>query len=118
MAESKGSIKIGAWSFIIGAFVMMIVGLKVCGWTTPATTQMLIDEATDEAVLASQAAICVAQFMKNPKYKEQLQELQKLEYYRRQEVITKGGWDKMPGQKEADSNVARECAEELDALIN
>lgn len=113
MAEIKEKIKLGAWGFFIGAFVMMIVGFKWAGWTTSGTTQKM----TDEAVLAGQAAICVAQFIKDPKYNEQLQELQKLDSYKRHEFIAKGGWDKMPGQKEAGPSVARACAEGLDALI-
>jgi len=39
------------------------------GWTTRGTTQRM----GDEAVLAARAAICVAQFMKDPNHQEQLQ---------------------------------------------
>jgi hypothetical protein len=72
---------------------------------------------TDEAVLASQAAICVAQFMKQPNPQEKLKEFEGLDSWKRAEFIEKGGWDKMPGQKEAGSSVARACAEGLEVLI-
>jgi hypothetical protein len=56
---------------------------------------------TEEAVLASQAAICVAQFMKDPNHEEKLKELGELDSWKRAEFIEKGGWDKMPGQANA-----------------
>jgi hypothetical protein len=72
---------------------------------------------TDEAVLASRAAICVAQFMKEPNHEQKLSDLGKMETWKRAEFIEKGGWDKMPGQKEAGYSVARACAEGLEVLI-
>jgi hypothetical protein len=72
---------------------------------------------TEEAVLASQAAICVAQFMKQPNHEETLKELGKLDSWKRAEFIEKGGWDKMPGQEKADYAVARACTDGLELLM-
>jgi hypothetical protein len=72
---------------------------------------------SDEAVLASQAAICVAQFMKDPNHEAKLKELEGMDSWKRSEFIEKGGWDKMPGQKEADSSVSRACVAGIDVLI-
>jgi hypothetical protein len=47
------------------------------GGTTERTTQRM----GEEAVLATRAAICVAQFMKEPNHEETLQELGKLISY-------------------------------------
>jgi hypothetical protein len=69
---------------------------------------------SDDAVLASQAAICVAQFMKDP---SKLKELEKIEGYKRSEFIEKGGWDKMPGQEKASYGVASACVAGLEVLI-
>jgi len=44
----------------------------------------------DEAVLATRAAICVAQFMKQPNLQEKLQELEKVSSYQRSTFIEKG----------------------------
>ena len=45
---------------------------------------------TEEAVLASQAAICVAQFMKEPNHGEKLKEFEKLSgSYKKGEFIEK-----------------------------
>ena len=80
---------------ICGAVIAMILGFAWGGWTTSGTTQTM----TKEAVLASQAAICVAQFMKQPNHEAKLKELEAVSSWQRAEVIEKGGWDKMPGKK-------------------
>ena len=102
---------------IIGAIIAMIIGFKWGGWTTSGTTQQMTEEAVLASQVASQAAICVAQFMKDPKYNERLQELQKSDYWDKRKYIEKGGWDKMPGRTEATPGVAEACAEGLMALI-
>ena len=111
--ETGGKIKYGVWSLILGAIVAMIVGFGWGGWTTAATTQKI----SEEAVLASQAAICVAQFMKDQNHEEKLKELEKVSSYQRSDFIEKGGWDKMPGQEKADYGVSRACADGVEVLI-
>jgi hypothetical protein len=91
----------------------MIIGFTWGGWTTFGTTKT----RAKEAVLASQAAICVAQFMKQPNPTEQLKAFEDVSHWKKAEFIEKGGWDKMPGQKEADYAVARACADGLELLI-
>jgi len=111
--ETAGKVKYGVWGLIIGAVIAMIIGFAWGGWTTSSTTQKM----SEEAVLASQAAICVAQFMKEPNHEEKLKELGELDSWKRAEFIEKGGWDKMPGQEKADYAVARACADGLELLI-
>ena len=67
--------------------------------------------------MASQAAICVAQFMKQPNPEEELKALGEVSSWKRAEVIEAGGWDKMPGQEKAGYAVARACADGLELLI-
>jgi hypothetical protein len=112
-AEMEGKIKYGVWGLICGAVVAMIIGFAWGGWTTSSTSQT----KSDAAVLASQAAICVAQFMKQPNSQEKLKEFEAIESYKRYEFIEKGGWDKMPGQKESSSGVANACVTGLEVLI-
>ena len=112
-AEMEGKIQYGIGGLICGAVVAMIIGFAWGGWVTAGTSQKM----SGEAVLASQAAICVAQFIKEPKSQERLIELEKTESYKRSEFIEKGGWDKMPGQKEASSGVSYACLTGLEALI-
>jgi hypothetical protein len=111
--ETAGKIKFGVWGLICGAVITIIIGFALGGWTTAATTQKM----SEEAVLASHAAICVAQFMKQPNHEEKLKELGELSSYQRADFIEKGGWDKMPGQEKADYGVSRACADGLELLI-
>ncbi len=111
--ETAGKIKYGGWGLVFGAIIAMILGFVWGGWSTAGTTQ----KKADEAVLASQAAICVAQFMKQPNCDGKLKELGELDSYKRSEFIETGGWDKMPGQEKADSSVAQACAKGLEVLI-
>jgi hypothetical protein len=112
-AEMEGKIKYGVWGLICGAVVAMVIGFYWGGWSTSSTTQKM----SGEAVLASQAAICVAQFIKEPNSQEKLKEFEKIDSYKRSEFIEKGGWDKMPGQKEASSGVANACVTGIEVLI-
>ena len=111
--ETEGKIKYGIWGLIVGAVIAMIIGFAWGGWSTSGTTKTM----SEEAVLASQAAICVAQFMKEPNHKEKLKELKELSSWTRAEFIEKGGWDKMPGQEKAGYLVARACADGLELLV-
>jgi len=112
-AETEGKIKYGVWGLVCGAVIAMIIGFGWGGWTTAGTTKTM----TEEAVLASQAAICVAQFMKEPNHEEKLKEFEKISYWKRAKFIEHGGWDRMPGQKESQYGVARACADGLELLI-
>ena len=111
--ETQGKIKYGVWGLVCGAVMAMIIGFAWGGWTTAGTTETM----TQEAVVASQAAICVAQFMKEPNHEENLKEFEAVNRWKRDEFIKKGGWDKMPGQKKADYAVAQTCAVGLERLI-
>ena len=111
--ETAAKMKYGVWGLICGAVIATIIGFAWGGWTTSGTSQTM----TKEAVLASQAAICVAQFMKQPNHEKNLKELGDVDSWRRAEVIEKGGWDKMPGQEKADYAVARACADGLELLM-
>ena len=112
--ETEGKIKYGVWGLIVGGIISMIIGFGWGGWTTASTTRTM----TEEAVLASQAAICVAQFMKDAGHQEKLKELEEINSWSRAEFIEKGGWDKMPGQEKADYTVSRACADGLGLLID
>jgi len=91
----------------------MIIGFNWGGWTTSSTTQQM----GEEAVLASRAAICVAQFMNSPNHEVNMKEFQGIESYKRSDLIEKGGWDRMPGQEKAVYGVASACVAGLEALV-
>jgi hypothetical protein len=110
---TAAKVKYGIWGLIFGAVIAMIIGFGWGGWSTFGTTKTM----TKEAVLASQAAICVAQFVKEPNHKEKLKEFEKVRHWYKAEFIEKGGWDKMPGEEKAGSTVAQACAKGLELLI-
>ena len=113
--ETEKKVWFGVGGLICGAVIAMIIGFAWFGWTTFSTSQVM----TKEAVLAARAAICVAQFMKEPNHEEKLKELKELNYtHLRIELIEKGGWDKMPGEEKAAYGVAQACADGLQALIS
>ena len=111
--ETEGKVKYGVWGLIVGGVIAMIIGFAWGGWTTSGTTLTM----TEDAVLASQAAICVAQFLKQPNHVEKLKEFEKVSSWERSKFIETGGWDKMPGQEKADYAVARACSDGLELLI-
>jgi hypothetical protein len=111
--ETAAKVKYGIWGLIGGAAITMFVGFAWGGWTTSSTA----DAATAKAVVSSQAAICVAQFVKQPDHEGKLKEFGEVNSWARGEFVEKGGWDKMPGQEKADSDVARACAEGLQRLV-
>jgi hypothetical protein len=110
--ETTGKLTYGGWGLVFGAVIAMIIGFGWGGWSTAATTQKI----SDEAVLASQAAICVAQFMTQPNHEEKLKELEEVSTYQRANFIEKGGWDVMPGQEKADYGVSRSCIDGIELL--
>ena len=67
--ETEGKIKYGVWGLFCGAIITTILGFAWGGWTTAGTTKKM--------VLASQTAICVAQFMVEPNQEEKLNEFKK-----------------------------------------
>jgi hypothetical protein len=111
--ETEGKIKYGSWGLVCGAIIAMIIGFAWGGWSTAGTTQRI----SDDAVLASQAAICVAQFMKDPNHGEMQEAFEKIDYWKRSEFIEEGGWNKMPGQVKADFGVAQACSDRIELLM-
>jgi len=110
--ETEGKIKYGLWGLVVGAIISMIIGFGWGGWSTAGTTQ----QKSKEAVLASQAAICVAQFIKDSNYEDNFKEFEKASSWDKSKFIEKGGWDKMPGQKTADYSVSRACVDGLELI--
>jgi alpha/beta superfamily hydrolase len=110
--ETSVKVQYGAWGLILGAAAAMILGFAWGGWVTGATAK----ERSDEAVLASRAAICVAQFMRAPNHDEELKAFEETDSWKRGELVQKGGWDKMPGQAEANGAVADACAKGIEIL--
>src|SRR3990170_4585441 len=111
--ETGAMVKHGVWGAIIGAIITMIVGFAWGGWITGGSSRRM----SGEAVVATRAAICVAQFMKQTNAQEKLKELKEISSWDRSTFIEKGGWDKMPGEEKAGYTVSRACADGLEFLM-
>ena len=111
--ETGDKLKFGMWALACGATIAIIVGFAWGGWTTAGTTR----QRTDDAVLATRAAICVAQFIKDPNHQARLKELRDTSSWERAAYIEKGGWDRMPGEDKASYTVSRACADGLEVLL-
>ena len=95
-----------------GVAIVMVIGFVSGGWTTAGATQ----NTADEAALAARAAICVAQFMKDPTHQDALKTLKETSAWERAVFIEKGGWGKTPGEAQTNYAVSRACANGLEML--
>jgi hypothetical protein len=112
--ETAAKVTYGVWGLIVGVFVAIVVGFAWGGWRTTGKS----DTMTDAALLTTRAAICVAQFTKDPNYQERLKEYMAQKPWNKAEFIEKGGWDKMPGEKVTSSyTVSRACSDGLQVLL-
>ena len=111
--ETTAKLTYGFWGVAGGAAIAMIIGFNWGGWTTSSTTQKM----TEDAVLASRAAICAAQFMDSRNHDLNIKAFMGTNSYMRSDLIEKGGWDKMPGQEKAGYGVSSACATKLAAVI-
>ena len=109
----KQDIKPFAWGLGVGAIVMLIV-IFSAGWVvTSGSAKIKAHEISTNAVVDRLAPISVAQFMQDPKRVERLTELKALDRWKRADYVKEQGWATMPGEKEADYNVADEVARRL-----
>ena len=103
----------GIWGFILGGVAAVLLGFQFGGWSTASAAQKI----SDDAVLASRAAICVSQFMHAPNQKVKMKEFNAAETYKKTELVEKSGWDKMPGQESASWGVTGACVAGLEAAV-
>jgi hypothetical protein len=104
------------WGGAVGAIALLIV-IFSAGWVvTSGSAEMKAKQMVTSAVMNRLGPISVAQFMQDPNKEERLADLKKLDYWKRGEYVQKQGWATMPGEKEADSGVADECARRLAEL--
>jgi hypothetical protein len=103
-----------AWGAVGGAVALAFIGFTWGGWVTGGTADQKARQAASTAVIAALAPICVSKFEQQPDAGANLVEMKKVSSWQQGSFIEKGGWAVMPGAKEADSSVARACAELLD----
>lgn len=101
------------WSAVGGAVLCAVVGFTWGGWVTGGTARKESAAAVRDAVVVALAPICVDRFNRQPDAAAKITELSKASTWDRGNVIAKSGFATMPGAKDADTDVARACAEIL-----
>ena len=105
--------KPGAWGFVIGSIVTMIVGFSWGGWTTSSTADRLAGERSIAAVTAALVPICLEKSKADPAGVKKLMALKALtSSYDQRDAVVQGGWATF-GKGEANREVAEACASEL-----
>ena len=113
LSKSQPSLKVLIWSCVACIILTIIIGFTLGGWVTGGTAQNMAEESAEKAVVDRLAAICIVQFKQDPEKDKKLEELKKTDSWERRDYVKKQGWATMPGEKEADSEVAEECAKLL-----
>ena len=98
---------------IVGAVAATIVGFSWGGWVTGGSSDKRATVAAHDATVTALASVCAERFRAQPDAPAKLVELTKTSSWDRGNVIERSGFALMPGEKSADSDVARACAESL-----
>jgi hypothetical protein len=103
------------WCCVLSVIATIAVGFTWGGWMTSGSATALANTAADGAQAKLAAAICTAQFNRNPDASVQLAALTKLDHWDRADFIKKGGWASLPGMKDPVTGAADLCAQQLTA---
>jgi len=106
-------IKPALWGIVGGAIAAIIIGFAWGGWVTGSTAQEMAEQSAQKAVIARLAPICVEQFNQDSEKDQKLANLKETKSWERDDYVVNQGWATMPGEKKADSKVAKKCAELL-----
>lgn len=101
------------WGALGGAVLCAIVGFTWGGWVTGSTARQDAASSAHDARIAALAPICAQRFRGQSDATDKLAELAAAGWWERGNFIVKSGFAVMPGSKEADTDVARACAQIL-----
>ena len=101
------------WGVVVGALGIMIVGFAWWGWVLGSTAEQMAKGRADEAVTAILVPICVEKFMAQAEVAAKLAAFQNTASWQRSQLIEKGGWATMAGNKDPNTAVAKACAQQL-----
>lgn len=109
----KTSLKLGAWGFVAGSIVTMIVGFSWGGWSTGSTTDRVAMERSTAAVTAALLPVCLEKSKADPAGTKKLVALKALtSTYDQRDAVLKDGWASV-GETEGNRDVAEACASQL-----
>ena len=109
-------LKPGLYGAVCGAVALAVVGFSSWGgWVTGGTAREMAADQSKADVVAALSLICVDQSKRDPQLAERLAAIKAVSSWSRGELVMKNSWATMPGTTEADSQVARACAEKVSA---
>jgi len=110
---NKTWIKPGAWGFVIGSVLTMILGFGWGGWMTGSGAERVAVQRTDAAVTAALVPVCLEKSKLDPARAKKLGDLAALtSSYDQRDAVLKDGWATV-GVGEANRDVAEACVSQL-----
>jgi len=107
-------IKVGLWSAMGGAMVVMYIGFNFGGWMTNGTAEAMAKETAVSAVADRLGTICLAQLNRDAAKSQKLAEMKNnTDTWEMGRFIEKQDWAVMPGDEKPDNGVADACAKQL-----
>jgi hypothetical protein len=114
---NKSWIKPGAWGFVVGGIVTMIVGFSWGGWSTGSTSDRMAMDRSNAAVTAALVPVCLEKSKADPARTKKLGELKALtSTYEQRDAVLKDGWATV-GESEGNRDVAEACAAQLVKVV-
>jgi hypothetical protein len=105
--------KPGAWGFVIGSVLTIILGFGWGGWMTGGGADRAASQRTDAAVTAALVPVCLEKSQADPARAKKLGALAALtSSYEQRDAVLRDGWATV-GVGEANRDVAEACVSHL-----
>jgi hypothetical protein len=105
--------KPGAWGFVIGSILTIIVGFAWGGWMTSSGAERMASERSSAAVITALVPVCLEKSKADPSAAKKLTELKGLtSSWDQRDAVIRDGWATI-GSGEANREVADACASQL-----
>ncbi len=108
-------LKPGLCGAACGAVALAVLGFSWGGWVTDRTARAMAYDQSKTDMVAALSLICVEQSKRDPQLAERVAAIKAASSWERGGIVIKNGWATMPGTTEADSQVARVCADKVSA---
>jgi hypothetical protein len=108
-------LKPGLYGAACGAIALAVVGFSWGGWVTGSTARTMAANQSATDVVSALSLICVDQSKRDPQLVERVAAIKAASSWERGGIVMKNGWATMPGTTEANSQVARDCADKVGA---
>jgi hypothetical protein len=108
-------LKPGLYGAACGATALAVAGFSWGGWVTGGTARSMAADQSRTDVIAALSSICIDQSKRDPQLAERTAAIKTASSWTRGDLVMKNGWATMPGTTEANSQVAKACADKIGA---